>query len=441
MPDTFSNGAPAAETARQWWESFHSDQLNALVKEALGGNFSLQESWARLRQAEALAVKTGASRWPDVVVEADAGFGGRQTTDNRGNATYETVESYGLGLASTYEIDLWGRIRSEQQAAILSAVASKQDLHAAAITLAANVVTRWVGVLSQRMQIRLLQQQLHANETVEELLELRFRKSLASALDVFQQRQVVEQVRAQLPLAEQQERRLLNEMALLLGRTPFELPRIDSKPLAIPDDVPATGLPVQLLATRPDIQAAALRLESADWAVAGARADRLPGLRLTGKAAYQAGELDVLFDNWLLNLAAGLTAPIFDGRRRSAEVERQRAVVAENLAAYRRTVLTAVREVEDALVDEQKLRAHLNGLHAQLNAAQNALNEARSRYRGGLNDYLPVLTQLLSVQNLERTIIDRTADLLVARVELFRSLGGAWGDDLKPWTIELSQTR
>jgi outer membrane protein TolC len=282
------------------------------------------------------------------------------------------------------------------------------------------------------MQKNLLQKQLTANIIVADLLELRFRKSLASALDVFQQRQIVEQVRAQMPLAEKQERRFLNELALLLGRTSFELPHIDSEALIVPDDVPSTGLPVQLLTARPDIRAAMLRLESADWAVAGARADRLPSLRLTGTAAYQAGELDLLFDNWLLNLTAGLTAPLFDGKRRSAEVERLRAVVAENLATYRRIVLTAVREVEDALVDEQKLRAHLDGLESQLNAAQNALNEARSRYRGGLNDYLPVLTQLLSVQNLERTIIDRKADLLVARVELYRALGGSWGNELKP---------
>jgi outer membrane protein TolC len=235
-----------------------------------------------------------------------------------------------------------------------------------------------------------------------------------------------------MPLAERQERRFLNELALLLGRTPFELPHIDSETLKIPEDVPSTGLPVQLLTARPDIRAAMLRLESADWAVAGARADRLPSLRLTGRAVYQSGDLDLLFDNWLLDLTAGLTAPLFDGRRRSAEVERLRAVVAENLASYRRVILTAVREVEDALVDEQKLRAHLDGLEAQLDAAQNALNEAGFRYRSGLNDYLPVLTQLVSVQNLERTIIDRTADLLVARVELYRALGGSWGNELEP---------
>ena len=100
------------------------------------------------------------------------------------------------------------------------------------------------------------------------------------------------------------------------------------------------------------------------------------------------------------------------------------------MAAYRQTVLTAMQEVEDALVDEAKLREHLSGLRAQLEAARNALNEARRRYRNGLSDYLPVLTQLLTVQQLERNQIQRRADLLTARVDLYRSLGGTWTDVL-----------
>jgi outer membrane protein TolC len=133
----------------------------------------------------------------------------------------------------------------------------------------------------------------------------------------------------------------------------------------------------------------------------------------------------VLFDNWIVNLAGNLTAPLFDGKRRKAEVLRLLAVADEQLADYRQQVLTAVREVEDALVEEVKLREHLIALDAQLEAAQSALDEARSRYRSGLSDYLPVLTQLLSVQGLEQTRIQHRADLLLARVELYRTLGGS----------------
>jgi NodT family efflux transporter outer membrane factor (OMF) lipoprotein len=423
VPSAYSNAALKDEIVQRWWETFNDNQLNTLVETALANNYSLQQSWARLKQARALAFKSGAALYPDLALNSAASVGRRRTSN--GQTATDSVESYALGLSSNYEIDLWGRIKSEKEAAALSAAASKQDLNAAALTLTANVAGRWIGVLSQRMQKQLLEQQLQANKTLEELVELRFRKSLASALDVFQQRQLVAQSRAQIPLVERSERHLLNELAVLLGRTPFEIPRITSHSFDLPGDVPVTGIPVQLLSARPDIQAAMDRLEAADWNVAAAKADRLPNLRLSADATFQADGVDLLWDNWFLNLLGNLTAPLLDGHRRKAEVDRLEAVVEENLAAYRQTILTAVREVEDALVGEKKLREYLEGLRAQLSAAQNALNEARSRYRNGLIDYLPVLTQLLSVQNLERTIIQRNADLLVARVNLHRALGGA----------------
>jgi outer membrane protein, multidrug efflux system len=422
LPSTFSLPPRQWEPSRRWWEAFNDPQLNDLIEEALGHNFSLQQSWARLRQARALAMESGAALYPDLTLGASA------SSERRHADTTETADNYSLGLTGSYEIDLWGKLRSERQAARLSATASREDLNTAAVTLSANIATRWIGIISQRMQKQLLLQQLHANQILLELVELRFRKSLASALDVFQQRQLVEKSRAQLPLVEQSERRLLNELALLLGRTPFGLPQIQAQSFEIPADLPSAGIPAQLLANRPDIRAAAKRLEAADWNVSAARADRLPQISLSVEAAYQADKLSLLVDNWLTRLAANMTAPLFDGRRRASEVQRLQAVVVENLAAYRQTVLTAIREVEDALVDEVKLREHLNGLRAQLEAAQNALNVARRRYRNGLNDYLPVLTQLLAVQELERTQIQRRADLLIARVDLFRSLGGTWAD-------------
>ena len=424
LPPSFSGSSQQWEPERRWWEAFKDPQLNELIEEALGHNFSLQQSWARLQQAQALAVGSGAALYPELDLSAGA------LSERRHADTTETVERYSLGLTGSYEIDLWGKIRSERQAALIAAAASREDLNTAAMTLSANIATRWIGVVSQRMQKELLVQQLKANQTLLELVELRFRKSLASAVDVFQQRQLVEQTRAQLPLVEQSERRLLNVLALLLGRTPFSLPQIQSRSLEIPRDPPAAGIPAQLLTNRPDIRAAAKRLETADWNVAAARADRLPRISLSVEAAYQADKLSLLLDNWLTRLAGNITAPLFDGRRRASEVRRLQAVVLENLAAYRQTVLTAIREVEDALVDEAKLREHLKGLQAQLDAARNALNEARRRYRNGLSDYLPVLTQLLTVQELERTRIQRRAELLTARVDLYRSLGGTWTDTL-----------
>ena len=359
---------------------------------------------------------------------ADASYTKVQTGDD---GSIEN-ESYAIGLIAAYEVDLWGRIRATHESALLEAEASREDLNAAAMTVAAEVADRWIAILSQRLQRQLLEQQLATNKTYLELVELRFRKSLASALDVFQQRQLVERVKAQLPLIEMQERMLENQLAILLGRMPNQAPRISRQELPVIAAVPAAGLPVQLLQNRPDIAAALRRMEASDQDLAVARADRLPALRLTGGAAYDNDELAALFDNWVVNLAASVTAPIFDGSRRKAEVEINLAAVQLQLAEYRQIVLSAVREVEDALISETKIREHIAALENQLQAGQNALSEARTRYVNGLNDYLPVLTQLLSVQNLENDLIQRHEDLLVARISLYRAIGGSWVDDLTP---------
>jgi multidrug efflux system outer membrane protein len=431
MPPTYSLMDVMAEPGQRWWETFGDAELNGFVDEALAGNQSLAGYWARLGKAEALAVKAGADLVPMVGGEASASYARRgQAGDSADQAGEDRF--YSLGLAAGYEVDLWGRVRAAAQSANLSAAASRQDLNGAAITISAEVAERWARIISQRQQKNLLQRQLAVNETYLDLVELRFRKSLASALDVMQQRQLVERVKAQVPLIELNERLLLNELAVLLGRQPYNSPLFERQTLPEPAGPPAAGIPAQLLEFRPDILAAYQRLAAADQDLASARADRLPALRITGSAAYGSDELESLFDNWLANLAAGLTAPLIDGGRRRAEVSYTESLVREQLAAYRQTVLTAVQEVEGALVREEKIRENISGTERQLEAAQTALNEAGFRYANGLIDYLPVLTQLLSVQNLELDLITRRTDLLIARMDLYRAIGGTWTDDLTP---------
>ena len=427
VPDSFSIKDSIQDPKQRWWETVGDEQLNSFVDEALTDNQTLLSYWARLEKAQAQARKEGADLKPSL-----AGAAGASYTRIETDSSSVENENYSIGLVAGYEVDLWGRIRATNESALLSAEASREDLNTVAMTLAAEVTERWVAILSQRLQRQLLEQQLSNNETYLELVELRFRKSLASALDVFQQRQLVERSKAQLPLIEMQERMLQNQLAVLLGRMPNQSPVITRQELPVLDAVPDAGLPVQLLQNRPDIVAAFKRLEAVDQDLAAARADRLPALRLTGSVAYDSDQLEKVFDNWIANLAASVTAPVFDGGRRKAEVEINEAAVQQQLAEYRQLVLSAVREVEDALISETKIREHVAALENQLQAGKNALKEAGTRYLNGLNDYLPVLTQLLSVQSLENDLIRRHEDLLVARISLYRAIGGSWTDELSP---------
>ena len=430
LPRTFSLYTAESEPELRWWEEFNDIDLNVLVKEALSDNLTLKEIWSRLVQARALAIQAGAALYPDLTGTAGADYA-RQRSDN-GSAKTTSTEDYSLGVVSSYELDLWGRIRAERESALLEVTAAREDLNTAAMTLAAEVANRWVNIISQRMQKRLLERQLQTNLTLLELIELRFRMSMVSALDVYQQKQVVENIKAEIPLVEAEEQFLLHELALLLGKPTGTSLKISREEFPEPTEIPATGLPADLLSSRPDLRRAGMRLQAADWQVAAARANRLPAIRLTATAQYGKGDMDVLFDNWLLSLAGNLTAPIFDGGRRAAEVDRRQAFADENLSAYRQAVLTAIKEVEDALVSEVKQREYIKALENVLVTARRALEEAGIRYRNGLTDYLPVLTQLLAVQNLERNLIRQRAILLNSRVSLYRSLGGTWTDSLTP---------
>ncbi|MGB2929093.1 MAG: efflux transporter outer membrane subunit [Desulfobacterales bacterium] len=428
LPPTFSLYTAESEPAKRWWKEFKDPDLNALIIEMLSDNLTLKEAWARLNQVRALAVQAGAALYPNLTGTAGASYARQRS----GNGSRKTVsdDNYFLGVVSSYELDLWGRVRSGRKSALLEASAAREDVNAAAMTLAAEVAQRWVNIIAQRMQKRLLEHQLQTNLTFLELVELRFHMAMVSVLDVYQQKQVVEDIRAEIPLVEAREQLLRHELALLLGKPPQTFLNISREELPKPIEIPATGLPADLLSARPDLRAAGMRLWAADWQVAAARADRLPAISLTAQARYGESDMDVLFDNWLLSLAGNLTAPIFDGKRRAAEVDRSLATVDEKVSAYRRTVLTAIKEVEDALVSESKQREHIKGLEKVTDTARKALKEAGNRYRKGLTDYLPVLTQLLKVQGLERNLIQQQANLLSSRISLYRALGGTWTESL-----------
>lgn len=434
LPARYSLYSGESAPDRQWWQNLDSPELDRLIAAGLADNLSIKETWARLDQSRALAVQAGASRYPDLTGEAGAGASRFQS----GSGTATGSETYSLGLVSSYEVDMWGRLQAQRRAAALDVNASREDVHTAAITLAAEITIRWLGIISSRMQKDLLARQLQTNETILELVQLRFRNAMVSALDVYQQKQLVENVQAEVPLVEEKERLQLHELAVLLGKPPGTRLNITTQQFPSLPPLPPIGLPADLLAARPDIRAAGHRLEAADWQIAEARANRLPALTLSARGRYGESDLDALFDTWLLNLSANLTAPLIDGGARKAEVDRTRAVAEEKLANYRDTVLRAVKEVEDALVREEKQQAHIEGLRQIIATANKALEEAGARYRDGIGDYLPVLTQLLSVQSLENNLILRQENRMAARVALHRALGGGWPGKMLPAQVQVS---
>ncbi len=432
LPPTFSLFGEPLSRAQPWWQVFDNTELSDFIEAALSDSFTLQQAWAQLHQARARSIQQNAARFPSLTGGGEAGLGRRRVeNDNtRNGGQTNTVENYAVSLISNYELDLWGRVRAVGEAARLDENASLADLQAAAMTVSAEIAQRWVNIISQRLQQSLLQTQLETNKVRLELVELRYRNGLASSVDVFQQRELVARVKRQVPLVETQEALNMNQLALLLGNPKAGSPVIGATALPQLKKIPTPGIPADLLANRPDVRAVGMRLEAAGWQWAAARAARLPAIRLTGTARYGAEELDLIFSNWLINLAANLTAPIFDAGQRAAEADRARALLDEQMARYRQTVFTAFLEVENAMIVERNLHRSQTALEVEIDNAQKALTEATNRYRKGLGDYLPVLTQLVNVQNLERTLIQRQEEIVLARIGLHRALGGSWFENV-----------
>jgi len=423
----FSLYTAADDAGLPWWSSFNTPELDRLITSGLTDNLSLQEAWARLSQVRARAAQAGAGLYPDLSINGTAAHLRSDTSDT----SLQTRDNFSLGLETGYEIDLWGRVRAKARGADLDLHAGREDVNVLIMSVSGLIAETWVELLSQRQQQLQLEQQLELNKKLLNLIEMRFTMSRASALDVYQQGQTVTALQGGLINSRARRQLQLNHLALLTGRSSASGMKLVQVTFPEISPLPPTGIPADLLAGRPDIRAAGLRLQSANWQVAAARAERLPKISLGGSISYTSTALDLLLDNWILRLAASVTGPIFDGGYRRAEVEHSRAVLDERLAAYRNTVLTAIREVEDALAREQQYRDFLINIDKQLRLTEMAYREATWRYLNGLNDFLPVLREQINLITFQLDRIKTGADLLKARIGLYKALGGSWMADIE----------
>jgi NodT family efflux transporter outer membrane factor (OMF) lipoprotein len=405
--------------AEQWWTSFDDPILNELVVQAFSGNPGLQAAWARLTQAEAVARRVGAALAPTL----DASGRAAHLRNGEGGTTRSTDTVF-FGLAAAYEVDLWGRIRSERDAAVLDAVASREDIQAAAQTLAARVASTWFQLVEQYGQLELLDRQLRTNEQILELVTMRFRRGQVGAADVLQQRELIEANHGQQAQVKAQAGVLTHALAILRGLPPDRA--VAARIAVLPElpTLPETGVPAELIRRRPDLVSASNRVMAADQRTASALAERFPRLSLSARLESESSRSADLFANWLANLAGNLSGPLLDGGRRQAEADRTAAAAKEALHLYGQTVLVALAEVEDALVREEGQRQFLFRLVRQLEIAELVTERVRYRYLRGTEEYLRVLNALLTQQVLERNRLTAHRQLLQERIDLCRALGG-----------------
>jgi len=421
---------PLPEVAH-WWTSFEDEGLNTLIDHALAHNFSIRSAWDRLSQAQAILRRSGAER--SVQLDGNAGLTQRwQETNGRdSNST-----SLSVGLAASYEIDLWGRIQNSIQAAELDTAASRFAIDTAAITLSAQVADAYFRHRVSQAQIRLIDSQIETNENVLEIIQERFRTGVSQAQDVLRQRQLIESTQSERINAIADKHLIENELAVLLGALP-RVDHLDESIQAILADssdntlTPAyltdslSVVPSQQVFVRPDIYQQYARVQAADARVAAAMADRYPRLSLSASVNFEDEGVKDLFDNWAATLAANLAAPLIDGGRRQAEVERNQAALSEQVNAYAQSVLQAIKEVQDALTVEARQRDQLVNVQSRLKLSKEVLQTLRTSYRNGASSYLDVLDALGRDQTLARQYLTDQQRTISARITLHRTIAGS----------------
>lgn len=408
------NFALREDIPARWWESYNDPELNAFIETALINNTDIGTARARLEQAAAVSRQSLADLMPALDASAE-----RETTrgDNR------TPSSFSLRGAAGYELDVWGKNKASYTSGKLSAQAALEDMRSSAITVSASIVENWVRLMALREEETLVKEQIETNRMVLDLQHKRYAGGAAEALDVLQQKEVLSRAEALLPDIQAEQDIILQQLSVLAGQSPSIRPELTAAIIPETLPVPETGLPVQLLQNRPDIVAAWLRVEAADWDTQAAWAERLPAFNLSGTYATSSAGLSPLIETWLLNLAASVAAPVFDGGSRKAEEERRRALTDERLIAYKDTVLNAIAEVENALTRNHYQALTIKAVEDQLEATRSSLEQAQISYAGGNTSYLSVLNGLLNIQSLERQMVQERRDMALFRVALYRAIG------------------
>ncbi|MFC7298289.1 efflux transporter outer membrane subunit [Herminiimonas aquatilis] len=419
--DAAADKASATRVTQDWWRSFGSAELDALISSAQTQSLDVAAAVARVNQAQASATIAGAGILPELSGTLGAGRNGRL-----GGDAVTTGSSYSAGLSASYELDFWGRnraLRDGSQSLVRAAIFDRDTVR---LTVTAGVASAWVQAVGLRERSAIAELSLASAQRLLNVAESRARAGAGNQLELAQQRGLVAAQQRVLAAIRQQAEDSQTTLAVLLGRsvTALTLTSADLQNLQAP--AINAGLPSEILTQRPDIARAEARLVSADANITVARVAMLPSVVLTANANTISNRSSSLFDNPMYSLAAGLTAPIFNAGRLAAGRDLAVAQREELLANYRQAIIAAFGDVEVALNAVTGIEAQRIAQQEELKQAQRALTLAESRYRAGAETLLTLLDAQRTLYAAQDTSAQLNTLRLQASVSLYKALGGGW---------------
>lgn len=434
VPAKFQNTKSTKATdISRWYARFGSGELNNLIAEANIGNLDVAIAVSQLMQADAQVQVAAAALFPTISYSDTSQRSQSSGTNVPGVITSPTQRnSFTKVIQASYVLDIWGQNRDSLEAAVRTATASAYQIETVRLTALANVVNNYLVYAANRERVTVGSNNLANAERILQVIRERKAAGTASELDEAQQQTLVEQQRATLAPLRQTAQASRIAVALLLGQpaqtVDLKITRVRS--LSVPKVAP--GIPATLLVRRPDIRNAERQLAAAEANVEVARKAFLPTIQLTGQAGYQSAALNTLLrpESFIFTVASGITQPIFDGGRLRGQLNLSEAQRQQLLETYRRAIVTALSDVETALVAVRETQRREAAQRMAVIAARRAFALSEERLRAGTVDLTTLLTTQNTLFQAEDTLLQARLARLQAAASLFQALGGDWDETL-----------
>lgn len=422
IPAAYNGAGTASGTIKvpeQWWTLYGDPVLDEYVKSGLERNADVKLAAARVEEAEAVLAQARAAFFPEI--EGQAGATRSRTLQ------FGTASVFSLGLSTSFELDVWGKLRRAERSVRDQLLASRYGEDTVALSLAATIARTYFTVISLDTQYAAADETLRAANDSYELTRKLLAGGVGSALDVYQSGALVSAGAAQLKEIARQRAAAQHQLGVLTGRLDVTVPVKTLDTLPIPP-LPPAGLPSELLERRPDVRQAEEELAAASERIGVARAGQFPTLSLTGSFGAQSTDLDRLFSSGskVWSIGGSLLGPIFDAGLYAARTKQAQAQAHQAEATYQRAVENAFRDVSDALSNVRAAADTEKDLKQRLDQAREALRLANLRYRTGYSAYLEVLDATRSLNGAQLDYIRNRQSYLSYTVDLMNALGGGW---------------
>lgn len=413
-----------------WWQVFHDETLQKLIRTALTNNYDLRVAVTRVQQARAVTAETRAGLFPQVNYGGFAGGGHNASPGSVGGGLpiHTNIEIWQADINASWELDIWGRVRRMTESARAQYFASEEARRDVTTSIIAQVAQDYFQLLALDRQLAIARESTNSFGGSLHIFTERLTHGAASKLETSSAQALLESAAATIPDLERQVAQLENQLSVLLGENPHAIVHEDSQlDDQFPPKVPA-GLPSSLLERRPDIREAEQQLRSANAQVGAAIGNYFPQLSLTGLFGQVSPELSGITaggaNAW--SVAANLAGPIFQGGRLRAQYRQAIAVREQNALQYQAAVLNALQEVSSALVAREKLaEARVHQAQA-VEAYKQAVEIVTRRYQNGQSSYFEVLQEQQLLFPAENSLVQTELSQLTSIVQLYRALGGGW---------------